>query len=250
MPFGCPKWDIDQIQVAGVSTDGTYFTSKTKCVHIDTAKREPLRLRDFMYFFPDERSSFPELDDPIEAAEFVFSFLKNNCEVGTIHEKKFLDLYHKYLLIKLTEYYFGREWEVDKKTFCEKLFISLMPFPQAHLYARDPFAPYAYKDFSPERMFKVDFAFWTGQQLVAIEIDGGSHIGSVDHIEKDRMLARANVRMIHILNSEIDKYETGIIYALMPKEIPEPGFMLSENVIHEYNPFGDLGFLDPMRTLF
>lgn len=68
-------------------------------------------------------------------------------------------------------------------------------------------------------MFKVDFAFWTGKRIIAIEIDGSSHVGSELHIRKDRMLQKAGVMVIHILNSELLKYGVKTLEKLLPKEI-------------------------------
>lgn len=68
-------------------------------------------------------------------------------------------------------------------------------------------------------MFKVDFAFWTGKQFVAVEIDGKSHIGDEKHITQDRMLQRAGVQVIHILNKELMEHGTQVMSALLPKPI-------------------------------
>lgn len=225
MPFGCPKWEINQIQITGVSTDGTYFTSNTKCVHIDKASNTPLRLTEFPSYFPDKPNSFPEIEDPQEALTFAFDFLANNCELQTESEHRFLNLYKKFLLDSLWD--IDGYWRVvDKpdddaevKKFPDRLFYALMPFPQAHIYVRDPFSFSSAFNFAPDRMKKVDFAFWTGEQLVAIEIDGGSHIGNSDHVTKDRMLARAGVHVIHILNDELEQYGLTVISELLPSEI-------------------------------
>jgi very-short-patch-repair endonuclease len=83
---------------------------------------------------------------------------------------------------------------------------------------------------------KVDFAFWTGKRLIAIEIDGGSHIGSESHVEKDRLLQRSDVFVIHILNNEIGKYGTKVIERLLPAEITE--FWKSAEGQWRSNPLG------------
>ena len=68
-------------------------------------------------------------------------------------------------------------------------------------------------------MFKVDFAFWTGKNFVAVEIDGSSHVGNERHVTKDRMLQRAGVQVIHILNSEVLQHGNEVIERLLPREI-------------------------------
>jgi hypothetical protein len=239
MPFGCPKWDKNQIQMDSVGLDGTYFVSNTKCAYIDKSKKQPLRMGDFKKFFPDDESSFPTIEDPLQAFGFAFRVIEQNCELGTEHERKFLSLYRDYIIEEYVhEFRASRGWlnvdQADYKENRDRIFAALMPFPQAHLYARDPFGSDFY-GFAPERMFKVDFAFWTGSRLVGVEIDGGSHIGNARHVEKDRLLARAGVHLIHILNTEIDKHEGDVVEKLLPKSVTKPGLLDPE--IQVCNPF-------------
>ncbi len=234
MPFGCEKWNIDQIQVTGVSANATYFASKTKCAYIDKSKSEPLRLSNFPQFFPDDESKFPNIEDPVEALQFMQNILREKCMLGTDHEKKFIDLYFSYIRETSEKYAFAIEnhsffagWEhdhIDERTYAGlqsiddlMLLLHLMPFPQAHIYVDDPFMDS--QAFIPNRMLRVDFAFWTGSKLLVIEIDGNSHIGSLSHVERDRLLLRAEVNVIHILNDEIDKYGVELIEKLLPPEI-------------------------------
>lgn len=245
MPFGCPKWDKDQIQMASVGLDGTYFVSNTKCAYIDKGKKQPLRMCNFKQYFPDADDSFPYIENGKEAFSYAFSVIEQQCELGTSYERKFLQLYCQYFT-QLFEQVWRWTTELDGKDLppvedsYHRLFLTLMPFPQAHLYARDPFKPFWELPFAPERMFKVDFAFWTGTRLVAVEIDGGSHIGSEKHIEKDRLLARAGVSVIHILNSEVDRYGKEVIKVLLPESITKPGFLNFD--LTGSNPFADIPF--------
>ena len=87
---------------------------------------------------------------------------------------------------------------------------------------------------------KVDFAFWTGKRLVAVEIDGGSHIGSDSHIEKDRLLQRSGVHVVHILNSEITKYRVKVVKRLLPPEITS--FWKGVETKWRSNPLDDIPF--------
>lgn len=218
IPFGCPKWNIKDIKILGVSTDATYFTSSTPCVYIDKTKREPLRLLSFNEVIPQ---SFEDINDTIEALNFMKKHLQDKCESQTAAEKKFLDLYFNFCIKSLTPL----EWEINHykdnlpahKKEIDAVFSALMPLPQAHLYLQNPLEDGF--SFMPKNMVKVDFAFWTGATIIAVEIDGASHIGSEKHIEKDRMLQRAGVSVIHILNSELLKHGDKVISRLMPKSI-------------------------------
>ena len=232
VPFGCAKWDINQIQISGVSSDATYFTSKTNCVYIDKSKTNPLRLNRFCSYFPDEEASFPEIENPVEALRFIENTIKEKCMVATYYEKRFIEIYFEYMRNHSQNYvsdnvdYFGW-WERSNHLYMEKLglqrveelmlFLHLMPFPQAHIYANDPFIEST--SFSPNRMMRVDFAFWTGEKFVVVEVDGESHVGSLEHIERDRLLLRSGVHVIHILNEEIDKYGSELVGKLLPSEV-------------------------------
>ncbi len=122
------------------------------------------------------------------------------------------------------------------KDNAERVFDALMPLPQAHLYLADPLEGYS---FVPANMVKVDFAFWTGKNIVAIEVDGGSHIGSEAHVRKDRLLRRAGVDVIHILNSELSRHGGKVITRLLPQPVTE--FWTSAGQAQPYEPLA-LGF--------
>lgn len=218
IPFGRPKWDIEKIRVVGVSTTATYFESETPCVYIDANKQVAVRLRHFPSVFP-ESDSFPWGSNTSEAIVFVREYLKRNCHVQTDSESRFLDLYFDFCQSAVVP----RAWEKENlnrpvpRNDPEWVFDSLLPLPQAHLYLTDPL-----KDefsFVPKNMVKVDFAFWTGNQVIAVEIDGSSHVGRESHVQKDRLLQRAGVMVVHILNSELLKYSGKAISALLPRGI-------------------------------
>lgn len=91
---------------------------------------------------------------------------------------------------------------------------------------------------SPTELVK--HTLWTGEHLIAIEIDGGSHIGSEAHIQKDRLLQRSGVHVVHILNSEITKYGLKVVERLLPSEITH--FWSSSERKYRCNPFNDIPF--------
>jgi hypothetical protein len=99
------------------------------------------------------------------------------------------------------------------------LFNALLPIPQMQLYVHDPLEDDWSGRLEPSNNFRVDFGFWTGAQLIAVEIDGNEPSGYARDIRRDRLLRRAEVDVIHILNTEIEKHAGGVIYMLLPKEI-------------------------------
>jgi hypothetical protein len=239
IPFGGPKWSIERINVVGVSTTGTYIESDTPLAHINKAESRALRLRHFTSVMPGD---WPEIDDCGAAAELIRGYLRDKCELGTDHEKKFLDLYFEYCIDATTiPSYLLKQDQKDRGTPYDDdawIFEALLPLPQAHLYQANPLEDHF--SFAPSRMMKVDFVFWTGKRLVAVEIDGGSHIGSEAHVEKDRLLQRAGVHVVHILNSEITKYGKKVIERLLPQELTR--FWKSAEDKWRENPFDSIPF--------
>lgn len=259
MPFGCERWNIDAIKVVGVSENATFFSCSTKCAYIDKAKSEPLRLSNFKAFFPQDEA-MPITEDPDEALGFILKTLKEQCMLSTMHERRFLDLYFEYIHTTGIAYAdsnsdFFSWWEQSSIYEIEHhglrhiddlmLFLHLMPFPQAHIYVDDPFSTQL--TFSPNRMLRVDFAFWTGKKFVAIEIDGTSHIGSREHVERDRLLLRSGVHVIHILNEELDRYGTKAIERLLLPEIVEIDYI---GLIKELKADTRHPFYEPINSLF
>ena len=67
-----------------------------------------------------------------------------------------------------------------------------------------------------------------------MEIDGASHIGSEAHIRKDRLLMRAGVPVLHILNAELLKHGQKVVSKLLPRTITE--FWDAEEAKSAFNP--------------
>lgn len=240
IPFGGPKWSIDRIKVVGVSTTGTYLQSATPLAYIDKSKQQALRLRDFTSVVPGD---WPEIEVAVDATKFIRDHLKEKYEVATNHERRFLDLYFAYCQERLEPSpYLMRTGKKRKELGApyddDWIFEALLPLPQAHLYQTDPLED----DYSfvPKRMMKVDFAFWTGKRLIVVEIDGGSHIGSQSHVEKDRLLQRAGITVVHILNAEITKYGKKVVERLLPSEITQ--FWKFSNRTWRTNPLSSVPF--------
>ncbi len=249
IPFGRPKWDISKIRIAGVSTTATYFNSETPCIYIDKSKKRPAVLRDFAKVFPER---LPKELDPPDALTFMQDYLKNTCQLQTPDERRFLDLYFGFLrkrwfvpLERLAMHVRLRRLsdtaELPKPLNHQAwVFDAALPLPQAHLYLDDPLRKQLddLNAFSsvPGDMFKVDFAFWSGSRLVAVEVDGGSHIGSESHVRKDRMLQRAGVEVVHILNRELEEFGERAISTLLPDDV-----LNSVDALGESDPFNPLG---------
>jgi hypothetical protein len=225
VPFACPKWEIDNIRIKGVSTDATFFETDTPVAYINRAIEEPLSLVDIHRVWPFEDWEHLQTDSWAEALKTILGTILEFGNLQTQAERKFVEAYFNYLGGSTADMVDPEEWSLHRDRYPggdpDWIFRALLPLPQAHLYVLDPMEEFHSKHtpVPPKNMFKVDFVFWTGKQLVAIEIDGGSHIGSDKHVRKDRMLQRAGVQVVHILNSEIEAQPEKVIRHLLPDAV-------------------------------
>ena len=207
IPFGVRKWEINNINITQVSPDGTYLEGSIPFAYIDKRENRPLQIADFWDIVPDNFlseftriSPFFDTDQYNELSrkgimeferrfEIIRDYLKYRCETGSPYEKMFLDMYFDY---------WGRTtWESSELSI-EHLSVQicpLLPLPQAHLYLEDGLT-------GQICMQKVDFAFWTGNKIIAIEIDSDRK-PLPDVVRRDRRYRESGVEVVHILNSEI-----------------------------------------------
>lgn len=222
IPFACPKWEIEDIRITGVSTDGTYFDSETHCAYISLADQKPLRLSHFFDAWALSMVGPEEYENTHLGLQKLCALTKDFGNLQTDSERRFVDVYFAWV---------QNHWDWEKNRPRRKildeedhpmaedanaLFAAPLPLPQAHVYAKDPFTKWSWR---PDRMYKLDFAFWTGQELVGVEIDGPSHWGSSGHIKKDRDLQRAGVHVVHILNEELAEHGRDAVSRLLPPTV-------------------------------
>ena len=94
------------------------------------------------------------------------------------------------------------------------LWRALLPIPELQLYVLDTLA--TTKSYQPSNNFRVDYGFWDGTQLIGIEIDGAEPSGYARDIRRDRLLRRAGVDVIHIMNLELEKHKGRALHELIP----------------------------------
>lgn len=205
IPFGCPKWKISDIRPVAVSPQGTCFESSTQFVYINKHERQPKTMRDFCNIFYG--INLPLNTEPNIALSIIEKYLRENCELQTDCERHFLNYYFDYCKNAVTsqnEFNNSFQWTEF-----------ILPIPQAHLYLSDPFADLEQLD----TMIKVDFLFWTGTEMVAIEIDGTNKT-SAEINARDCKLRAAGVReIIRILNSDLINSGAKTITSQLPTSI-------------------------------
>jgi hypothetical protein len=96
------------------------------------------------------------------------------------------------------------------------VYSAFLPIPEMQIYVADPLDDNL--GWEPNKNFRVDYGFWNGQQLVAVEIDGAEPAGYARDLWRDRMLRRAGVDVIHILNIELEKHGERALTQLLPRE--------------------------------
>ena len=228
IPFGRPKWSIDKIKIKQVSSSGTYIESSDPFAYIDKSKNRPLQIADFWDVIPEslleifqETNWYHDQDQSSDGnisraacEEFdkrfnvIRDYLKSQCQLDTKEESMFLDIYFEHW--KRTSFH-GNDWHFNSE-FYEMQMQALLPLPQAHLYLDDKLS-------GKNHMQKTDFAFWTGDKIIAVEIDGdGKRISDI--APRDRRYKDAGIEVIHILNSEINQYGHSIMDVL-PKELKD-----------------------------
>jgi hypothetical protein len=230
LPYGrAVRSDLQKIQLSAVSADGLYFSTEVTVVCISKSQRMPLCLSEFgirnIGKFPD---GFSRNDDQT-VLSYVHQALKKIAPKPTPHDGMFLDYYFGIVGMRMAlrtddlatcreiEKNIGLPWIDLKKTRYKNpgdIWRTLLPIPEMQLYVQDPLASVA--SYEPNNNFRVDFGFWNGQQLIAVEIDGGEPEGYKADVRRDRLLRRAGVDVIHILNSELRKYKARALNELLP----------------------------------
>jgi hypothetical protein len=97
------------------------------------------------------------------------------------------------------------------------LWRALILIPELQLYVQDPLAEKV--TYQPDNNFRVDYGFWNGEKLIAVEIDGGEPEGYAKDVRRDRLLRRAGVDVIHILNLELAKHKARALAELLPRQL-------------------------------
>jgi hypothetical protein len=229
LPFGTArKFDLQKIRLSSVAANGIYFRSEIPCVYINVAEKKPLTMQEYDRVFGTDNGPEPHDKDVTEGLDFIQRLVTEYMppETTTRYETTFLTLY------------FG--WAKEQIKICKEplaIFNILLPIPQMQLYVHDPLEDNWSGIFEPSNNFRVDFGFWTGTNLIAIEIDGNEPEGYARDIRRDRLLRRASVDVVHILNSEIDKHGSSVISVLLPESITYHWRKASAPIWTPFNPY-------------
>jgi hypothetical protein len=257
LPFGrAVKSDLQKIGLSAVSADGLYFSTDVPVIFLRKNERKPMCLGDFERHFGDLPHGELGGDDDETILNHIHQTIKAHNPNMTRSEELFIDLYFDLLtVLRLqTDDNYTKEWDrraalakqigVDHFRLYMKaarrykssndVWRALLPIPELQLYVQDPLA--AVQSYEPNNNFRVDYGFWDGEKLTAIEIDGAEPAGYARDIRRDRLLRRAGVDVIHILNIELERHKARALDQLLPDKFFGVGWDF-EGKRPDYIPF-------------
>lgn len=229
LPYGrAVKSDLQKITLSAVSADGLYFSTDVPVIFINKANRRPMCLGDFDRHFREWPDSSYHDDSDQTILDHMCTIIKSLNPNMTQSEEEFLNLYFA-TLKALASHAHGEDgafgaaadlgipfnWLHPKRSKND-IWRALLPIPELQLYVQDPLAET--KSYQPDNNFRVDYGFWNGEKLIAVEIDGAEPAGYARDIRRDRLLRRAGVDVIHIMNLEIAKHKTRALIELLPRQ--------------------------------
>ncbi|HXV79862.1 MAG TPA: hypothetical protein VEG60_08285 [Candidatus Binatia bacterium] len=214
IPFGyTQKKEIYRVHLLSVGPGGVWLQSQTPAVHIQRNTKQPLTFQQFNSTFGVKH--FPAETSIQESWSAANTIIQGLIPSPTVHENQFLEAYFDYIWEDYN--YTADAFEENEDKIPQfALFNALLPIPQAWFYVHDPLKQTPWSNISfPVDCYRVDFAFWDGLQLYAIEIDGNKP-NFAYHIERDRRLRSSGIEVIHILNSELAKHKWVAVQQLLP----------------------------------
>jgi hypothetical protein len=170
VPYGVAEWSPDGIALDGFTGRTLRLRTTFPCAAINRALREPLRLNSSRYDFGFAPAAAA---GPADEAGIVKEYLKGLCKPWDNLSVQFLDAYfrcasdlvlqHKDALATRLAPFAGL---YDPKDF---LFSAPKPLPRAHVHAPAQAARPNVTPIDPADFLRVDFAFWLGDRLVAVQ---------------------------------------------------------------------------------
>ena len=231
IPYGTPQWSADKLSLTGSGN-----SLSVECAVPYVTAGGALRLNGGQYEFAGQ----PPLGDLRDAAAnlgFLRAHMQRYCSLWDRGQKLFLDRYFEYIAVRVEQ---GRD-ELTAKIadfgslyrYEDWVFSALRPLPQAWLNTTAG-------EYDPAAMTGVDFAFWTGDKIVAVEITG-TETASPHVLEQRDRLRRNGVSVLELPLSALA--DSTALAALLP----EPFDKFWEGETLPSGPFGTtaLSAFDP-----
>jgi hypothetical protein len=202
IPYGTAQWSQEGIAIEGFTARSLRLRTAFPCATINRAAREPLRLNNSRY----DRAFAPTVQaDTTDEAGLVRDYLKGLCRPWDNFATQFLDTYFRFLSDVIDEQrdvlaerlapyaglYDYRDW----------LFSAPKSLPRAHLHAPEN-AGATGAPGGPADFVRVDFAFWLGDRLVAVQ-GAGSALTPKKAREQAERLRLAGVEVVPLASSDL-----------------------------------------------
>ncbi len=154
---------------------------------VDTVAGETLRLNDGQYEFATPPTP-AEMGEPVAQLEFLKRDSQRRCDLWNKRQKRFLDCYFEFVAGHVEDHRDSLLQSIaafgDLYRYGDWMFSAPRPLPRAHLHAPHGTAA---TPFDPASMVGVDFAFWTGGGLLAIDLVGSETRGPRDKARRERL---------------------------------------------------------------
>jgi hypothetical protein len=207
IPFGTDAVAPEQLSLTETA-DGIAVDCRLPHVIIERAAARPLRLNSGGLEF-GEPPPLPQMPEVADQLAYLLTHFQLYCTVWDKHPRRFLDSYFAFIHRQVLECRpeltqtlapFG-----DLYRFEQWAFSALRPLPRAHLGTAEDTAA----------MIRVDIAFWTGAEIVAIDLLGSETRGN-SHARRREDLARIGVRLIEIHHEILAEARSSDFAALLP----------------------------------
>jgi hypothetical protein len=202
IPFGADR--ILPGQLSWLETaDGAVVDCVLPHATIRRAKAAALRLNGGGLEFgePPPLAAMPEIADQLA---YLLVHFQRYCGVLDKHPRRFLaryfDFVHRQILDRRAELSRSLARFQGLYRFDHWAFSAPRPLPRAHLHAPELGTTQGY---DPADLVRVDFAFWTGAETVAIDLIGSETRGETDALRRAR-LTQNGVRLIDIPHDLLD----------------------------------------------
>jgi hypothetical protein len=170
IPYGAGRLPADAFAAAAGADGSTAAICRLRHIAIAPESGAPLRLDSGQLEFRDGPTA-QSLADAADQIDCIRRLLRSYCDTFRRSPKLFLDRYFAFVLRQIEAHRgeleamlapFGGMYDVRHWAFS-----AWLPIPQAHLdvRARPGDGPPAIED-----MVRVDFAFWSGARLIAVDI--------------------------------------------------------------------------------
>lgn len=190
IPYGVERWSDDYLVPAG---PGVPASCRVPHAVVEPARGEPLRLHDGGYDFA-AAPAMQDLADPAAQLEFLAAHADRHCSMWGRFQKLFVARYFAFVADEIERNRSALEERVEEfhglYGYRDWLFSALRPLPQAHLALPNG------------GMTRTDFAFWTGEGLLAIDLTGSETPGGAER-ERAERLREAGVERVEIANAAL-----------------------------------------------